>query len=188
MRKNPRAFDLECFVAHSPDQLAPDVPVCLPRGWFQIHPDRQRCAKNVYVSLAGGQWWLVAAEVAEDNEIRIPKLWRADLYEAIRPDGRSFVLPNTFPLHGSKTDWYDTMADAVKLARKQWVLVTSDKEEGCFVIAPERRRQAEASEWPECEFSELVEQAFADRILLIRDDARKLLPRSARRNVDEFDE
>lgn len=187
-RKND-LLDLSRFQARSPGYSSANVPICIPTSRFRIHPDRERTISDVYLSRAGDEWWLIDADVVEGGHVRIPKLWRADLYEGVWANGRSFVLPVTFPVEGGNMDWYDTLTYAVSLARKQWMTVTADKNQGCFRVMPEKKRMPEPQEWPECEFAELVEFAFYGRIILTAEDAIAKLPKKPRREVsEEFDE
>ena len=176
-------LDLRRFVARGYDNTS--APVCIPTSRFRIHPDRKRCMQDVYLSRAGDEWWLIDADVVEKSHLRIPKLWRADIFEGIWPNGRSFVLPVTFPVDCSHMDWYDSLSYAVKLARKQWVTVASDKENGRFDVTPEKKAWPEPGEWPKCEFAELVELAFFDHIILSREDAIAKMPLKTRRIVSE---
>lgn len=185
MARRNDLLDLSRFAVRSPGYSNASVPVCIPTSRFRIHPDRRRMASDVYLSRAGNEWSLVAADVVEEGLVHIPKLWRADLYEGIWQNGRSFVLPVTFPVEGGHMDWYDTLTYAVSLARKQWVTVASDKNQGCFLVTPEKKHLAAPEVWPDCEFAELVELAFYDRIILSREDAIAKLPKKARREVSE---
>lgn len=93
MNKKSRGFDLSRFMASS-SGAAPAVQVCVPKTAFRIHPDRERTVSDIYLSHVEGKWWMVAANVIEDDGIEIQNLWRADLFEGIRPDGQRFVRPS----------------------------------------------------------------------------------------------
>ncbi len=189
MPTKSEVFDLSRFVARSQGTTQTSIPICIPTTRFRIHPDRERMVANVYLSRAGDEWWLVDASVAEDGRAHVPKLWRADLYEGVWANGRSFLLPVTFPVDGVHMDWYDSLTYGVTLARKQWVTVTSDRSQGCFIVTPEKQKRSEPEGWLDCEFHELVEFAFDDHIIYSKEDALAKLPRKSRRMVrEEFDE
>ena len=122
MNKPSHAFDLSRFAA-SASGLTPTIQVRVPQTAFQIHPDRERTASGIYLCHVEGKWWMVAADVVEDEGIEIQNLWRADLYEGRKPDGQRFVLPVTLPMYADKTDWYDSLSQAARLARKKWITV-----------------------------------------------------------------
>ena len=185
MNKPSHAFDLSRFAA-SASGLTPAIQVRVPQTAFQIHPDRERTASGIYLSHVDGKWWMVAADVVEDEGIEIQNLWRADLYEGRKPDGQRFVLPVTLPMYADKTDWYDSLSQAARLARKKWITVKSDKVNKCFDVTSEKAVKAGQDDWPDDEFSDLLEQAFHGRIIYTSKDAvTKLKKPSSRRNISE---
>ena len=184
MNKPSHAFDLSRFAA-SASGLTPAIQVCMPQTAFQIHPDRERTVCGIYLCLFERKWWMVAADVVEDEAIEIQNLWRADLYEGRKLDGQRFVLPVTLPLYSDQTDWHDTLSQAVRLARKKWITVESDKTNKCFNVTSEKPIKAGQDDWPDDEFSDLLEQAFHGRIIYTRKDAVAKLKKPARRNISE---
>lgn len=184
MNKKSRGFDLSLFRASS-SGVASAVQVCVPKTAFRIHPDRERTASDIYLSHVEGKWWMVAADVIEDDGVEVQNLWRADLFEGIRPDGQRFVLPVTLPMYSDKTDWHDSLTQAVRLARKKWVTVESDKINKCFEVTSEKPMKVGPDDWNDCEFSDLLEQAFHGRIVYTRQEAVTKLRRPSRREISE---
>ena len=184
-----KSFNEARFKARS-DASVLNVPIWIPGKPFRIHPDRERMWSDVYLSRAGDQWWLIDAEVVEDGQVHIPKLWRGDLYEGVLASGKSFVLPVTFPLDGIHMDWHESLTYAASLGRKEWVTAVSDKSKGCFIVTPEKQKLPEPDGWLDCEFGEVIEFAFGDHIILSKEDAIAKLPRKSRRTVreEEFEE
>ena len=184
MNKKSQGFDIARFAASS-SGLAPGIPVCVPKTAFRIHPDRERTVSNIYIAHVNGKWWIIAADVVEDEGIDIQNLWRADLYEGIRPDGQRFVLPVTLPTWTDKTDWHDSLTQAVKLARKKWVTVEADKVNQCFDVTSEKPMKAGPDDWIDDEFSDVLELAFQGHIIYTRKEAMTKLRKPSRREISE---
>lgn len=182
-----RPFDPSRFVATS-TSWTPGVQVYIPKTAFRIHPDRSRSIINVYLSRTSDKWWLVDAELVEEGHSQIPGLWRADLYEGITPEGQPFLLPVTQPLQANRNTYHETLTDAVKLARKKWITVESDKVHQCFDVSCEKTMKAEPDGWSECDFSDVLEDAFRGRIICTDKDVRAKLKRPSRREINEDDE
>ena len=182
-----RPFDPSRFVATSAGRT-PGVQVYIPKTAFRIHPDRSRSINNVYLSRAADKWWLIDAELVEEGHSQIPGLWRADLYEGITPEGQSFLLPVTQPLQANKNTYHETLTEAVKLARKKWITVESDKVHQCFDVSYEKTMKAEPDGWSDCDFSDVLEEAFRGRIICTDKDVRAKLKRPSRREINEDDD
>jgi len=187
MSRLSRAFDPSRFVATSTGR-APSVQVYIPKTAFRIHPDRSRSIANVYLSRAGDKWWLVDAELVEERSSHIPGLWRADLYEGSTQDGQSFLLPVTQPLQASRNTYHETLTDAVKLARKKWVTVESDKVNQCFDVSCAKSMKAEPDGWSDCDFVDVLEAAFRGRIICTDMDVLTKLKKPSRREISEDDD
>lgn len=184
MNRPSHAFDLSRFAASS-SSFTPAIQVCVPKTAFQIHPDRQRTASGIYLSHVEGKWWMVAADVVEDEGIEIQNLWRADLYEGRKLDGQRFVLPVTLPMYSDKTDWHDSLSQAVRLARKKWIAVESDKVNKCFEVTSEKPMKVGQDDWLDDEFADLLEKAFHGRMIYTRKDVVTRLKKSSRREISE---
>jgi hypothetical protein len=188
MNKPSRAFDLSLFTA-SAFRQAPEIQVCMPKTAFRIHPDHERTASGIYLSHLDGKWWIVAADVVEEEGIEFPNLWRADLYEGLKRNGQRFVLPVTLPMQINKTDWHDTLTQAARLARKKWITVESDKPRGRFDVTSRQLITEEADDWADDEFANVLEQAFEGRIIYTRNDALAKLKKPPRReNIEDYDD
>ena len=186
---NPsRAFDPSRFVATSAGRV-PGVQVYIPKTAFRIHPDRSRSIINVYLSRTSDKWWLIDAELVEEGHSQIPGLWRADLYEGVTTEGQPFLLPPvTQPLQANKNTYHETLTDAVKLARKKWITVELNKAHQCFDVSCEKAMKAEPDGWSDCDFSDVLEEAFRGRIICTDKDVMAKLKRPSRREINENDE
>jgi hypothetical protein len=187
MNKASSSFDISRFMASS-TSLVHAVQVCMPKTAFRIHPDRNRTVSNIYIALIDGKWWMIASDVVEDGDIDIPNLWRADLYEGIRPDGQRFILPVTLPIYVDATDWHDSLTHVVKLARKKWISVKSDKSNHCFDVISEKPIKMTEDAWPMGEFESLLELAFYGRIIYTLKEAVTKLRKPSRREINEDDD
>lgn len=185
MMNNPLLFNLEDFLVNDTSQAS--VAVQVPHGgWFRVHPEKDRLPGPFHLAFSEKEWWLIHPDVI--SQYRISNLWRAELYEGIYEDGRTFVIPVTHPLPG-KEDWYETLNHAVSLARNQWVSIESDREQDCYLIHPQAKTKKLIPNWPECDFSDLVELAFTDRIITTCQQAQAKWPKRLKRVIHEsFDD
>lgn len=177
-------FDLSRFQA-TPN----DIMVCIPKGLFSIHPDEDRCARDIYVSRAKDQWWLVDAQVVEQGRLRIPKLWRANLFEGAIQPGIRFILPVTYLASGSPTSWAESWDEIIPEARCRWVEAQADRDQAFFEITQECKHPAGGLRWPDDDFEMQVRRAFHGRIISTRADAiDKLQITSCREVIEEMDD
>lgn len=173
-------FLLDDFLAHS--HQSPAIVQVPHGGWFRVHPDKERLVGPFFVARSDDQWWLVHPDVVP--EVRISGLWRADLFEAMYEDGRTIIIPLTYPMLG-KEGWYDSLQEAIKVSRKQWVSIESDRDQGSYDVHTEPKKKRTEPDWLGCDFGELVESAFAGRIISTLEQARKKWPRSSKRVIPE---
>jgi len=178
-------FNVEDFLVKDEGQT--EVPIWIPQGLFRINPDPERMIGPVYLSRAGDQWRLVSSEVV--GSYRVPSLWQAELYEGVLPDGTVFVLPATYPKPGGE-EWFNSLQQAIGLARTQWIAIQADHTLKCYEVLPAVKKKPLPPEWFECEFAEVVEVAFTDRIVRTRQDAEKCFPKKQAKRVfrEEFEE
>ena len=179
------AFDLSRFLADEDRPI--EIKVFVPKGVFRIHPNEDRMAGPVYMSYAGNEWRLVGRDVV--NSYRVPYLWQAELYEGTLPDGTTFILPLTYPKPGCE-GWFNTLQQAISLARTQWVSIEADREEMCYVITPDGKKMQKPLEWMDCGIADLVGAAFFDRMVLTVKEAEKCFPKKQPRRIhqEEFEE
>lgn len=165
------------------------IRVCIPKDCFSIHPDIERQLPNVYLSHTNDKWWLIAADVIEQEGVRIPKLWRANLFEGMTQEGQRFILPITFLLNGGQTSWSESWEAIIAKARHRWIKVKADKEQECFDITQQRKHQASGIDWPDDDFADLIHQAFRGRMITSSDAAiAKLQRTSCREAIEEMDD
>ncbi|MBS0349129.1 MAG: hypothetical protein JSR69_22000 [Proteobacteria bacterium] len=152
MRKPP-PFDLPQYELEDDELLQDDMLVFVPKNSFRIHPDKTRTSRVLLSRYDNQRWWLINKSIA--RTYRVPKLWRARLYHAALEDGTNFLLPVTEP-RSSGSDWHDSLNQAVKLGRKQWVRAIP--EEDCYRLeTPNIRREPQ---WMEGEWPDFMEAAF----------------------------
>lgn len=174
-------FDLSRFQA-TPN----DIMVCIPKGLFSIHRDKNRSVHGVYLSRAKDQWWLVDARVVEREGLRIPKLWRANLFEGMMEVGTRFILPVTYLACGNPTSWSQSWDEIIPQARRRWVEAQADKGQAFFDITQDSKHPAGGLNWPDDDFEMQVHRAFHGRIISARADAiDKLQIKSCREVIEE---
>lgn len=179
------SFSLSDYVVDT-DEVA--IPVCIAKQPFRIHPSKKRSAGPLLLARPDQRdWWLVHPDIAQ--RYQIPHLWTADLYQGIWADGGSFLMPVTHPRAGGPTGWYDTLTEAVTLARTQWVTVKADHDNECYIVAEAKSSWRAAPDWPDWTFADMVEYAFADRVIATKADVKgRFAPKGGRRVVHEEDE
>ena len=168
---------------------ANDCRVCIPKDYFSIHPDEDRCLLDVYLCRAGDQWWLITASIIEQDHLQLPNLWRANLFEGMMQNDQRFILPVTFFSGGYPTTWSESWDAIIPKARRHWIKTQSDKEQGCFEITHQRKHSATSINWPDDDFGALIHRAFRGRLITTRADAvAKLLRTSCRETIEEMDD
>ncbi len=135
----------------------PNTYAGLPRKGtiFRVHDDPERAADG-YVFFSGKNWFLVAAELVESEELvgRVPNLYRAKLMQAVDRLGGSLVL-----VIGTSGDT-SVSADLIEVmerAKTEWTERLADVQYG-FVPRPEIVQQPH---WPEASFEEVLNEAFS---------------------------
>ena len=178
-------FNVDDFLVKDEGQT--EVPVWIPRGLFRINPDPDHMIGPVYLSRVDDHWQLVSSEVV--SNFRVPFLWQAELYEGILPDGTIFVLPLTYPKPGCE-DWFNSLQQAIGLARTQWIAIQADKKQKFYEVLPVAKNKLAQPEWFDCEFADVLEVAFFDRMVRTQQDAEKYFQKKSVRRVlrEEFDE
>lgn len=62
----PEKFYLSEFSAQG-DEVLLDIPVCIPKTAFRIHPLRSRMEKAVYLKRSDDHWYLIHPDVARSG-------------------------------------------------------------------------------------------------------------------------
>lgn len=158
-------FTLEDFILPTDNDVEDiTIPVCIPVQPFHIHPSMQRRVSPLWLARPDGKWWLVHPEVVA--RYHVPKLWKADLYQAIWPDGRSFLLPVTHPRASGPEGWYSSLTEAVQEAQQGWITLERDHNSECYDFErPKGWRKA--PNWPDWDFEDIVHLAFFDHLLTV---------------------
>ena len=176
-------FDLDEFSAQG-DEVLLEIPVCIPKTAFRIHPQRNRMLKAVFLKRYDDNWYLIHPEVARSGQLT--GLWKAALYEGVKSNGATFVLPLTHARPG-REERYDSMKEAIDGARQGWVVVESVADQDCWIITPQSSRKIQSQEpkWFDSEFSELIEIAFRGRIIRTQQQASAQFRKTSRREISE---
>jgi hypothetical protein len=134
-----------------------------PTDWVRTHTDPDYQITAALLEDADRELYLVDPYIYmsvrdEEPAIRVYRLIttitsndRLTLWplKLLGPDDR----PNT---------WIDTALEAARLAQKQWIRVTANQKQQCYVIKKAKRIQPDP-EWPNYSFQELLKLAFRDR-------------------------
>jgi hypothetical protein len=181
-----KRFKLTEFAAHD-DHLVEEVKVCIPQTAFRIHPEKSHMMGLVILKRFEDNWYLVHPQVAKT--FQMPHLWRAALYEGVKSNGASFVLPLTNARPG-RENRYDSLKEAINDARRQWIRVESDHDQDTWAAIPQASKQLAAVRptWFEGGFSALIELAFRGRIIRTVDEAMAICPKQSHRNYSDDDE
>lgn len=137
------------------------VKVGIPRGRFILHPDPSRFV-DVALSLFDDAWWLVHPELI--NRHTIAALHGAYLFEGLDGNGVSFVLPVADPSE-YKSEWHESLYEAIDLARHRWVVVEEDLQRSRFNVVPSPQLFPAQVDWGTYAFEKLLAIAFADHYI-----------------------
>ena len=161
-----------------------DIPVNTPITPFRIHPDRSRMLKAVYLKRSDDSWYLIHPDVARSGQLS--GLWKAALYEGVRSNGASFVLPLTDARPG-REERTESLREAIVEARQGWVMLESDAEQDSWITTPQTSKKFQTMEpkWFDGEFSKLIEIAFRGRIILTQQEASARFRKTSRREITE---
>jgi hypothetical protein len=147
------------------------VPVRRPRKqeFVRCHPDAaMTLAVTLHVDDDDGKAYFVAPSmrgVLADNVK--PTL----LQLSIMRNGTLFIWPLTIPSAegGGGRSWHESGLKAKEIAKTQWIRVLPDKTRNGYRVFAAEGTLAEPV-WPEDKtFNELLEIAFADRIIMTQD-------------------
>lgn len=176
-------FDLNEFSAQG-EEVMLDIPVCVPKTAFRIHPSRSRMLKAVFLKRDDDRWYLIHPDVARSG--CLPGLWKAALYEGVKSNGASFILPLTNALPG-REERTDSLREAIDEARQGWVMVESDPDQDSWITMPQNSKKLQSLEpkWFDGEFSRLIEIAFRGRIITTQKEASAKFRKTSRREITE---
>jgi len=146
-------------------KLVSVVPVTKPskEKFFQTSTDDDRSMDvYLYEDSVESTFYLVSPQVVDI----LDKLARAmTLHLAIDRGGNPFFIPIPLPDdRGQRNSWPASMLNAIEHARGKWVRVQSDKSMGIYQIH-EAQGKLEGPNWPELSLEELVNIAFAGRVI-----------------------
>jgi hypothetical protein len=168
----PGSLDLGKFrIAHNSGEtlgskkLVTHVPVGKPgKGRFfrSSKTDPNSIDVYVYEDKAENTFHLVSPEVADvlGNLVR-----GMTLHLAIDRANNPFLIPVPLPDdNGQRNSWPQSLLGAIEHARERWVRIESDKSAGVYQVH-EAQGSLEEPKWPELSLEELVNIAFAGRVI-----------------------
>lgn len=170
--KKPGSLDLSKFrlAPNSSETLGSKklvsvVPVTKPskEKFFQTSADDDRSMDvYLYEDKVESAFYLISPDVADT----LGKLVRAStLHLAIDRGSNPFFIPIPLPDdRGQRNSWPASMLNAIEHARGRWVRVQSDMSMGIYQIH-EAQGSLEEPKWPELSLEELVNIAFAGRVI-----------------------
>ena len=179
----PEKFDLSEFSAQG-DEVLMDIPVCIPKTPFRIHPSKGRMHTGVVLKRSDDHWYLIHPDVARSGQLS--GLWKAALYEGVKSNGASFVLPLT-DAHTGREERTESLREAIAEARHGWVMLESDAEQDSWITTPQNSKKFQTLEpkWFDGEFSRLIEIAFRGRIITTQKEASAQFRKTSRREITE---
>lgn len=180
-----KTFSLDHYLIDEEDYnqaITPEIPVCIPRVPFRIHPNIDRVA-HVFICLINNRWHLVSTELAKCY--RIPKLWQAQLFEGIDHEGNTFIVPLTRSTLENES-WHDSLDIAINRARKQWMTIETSHEDKIHLGVPAITKLSNPC-WPEHDFADVLELAFKDRSIDNHAEADRLFSKRRQAEVIEDD-
>jgi hypothetical protein len=143
------------------------VPVRKPdKTWFvRVHPSEDYRLQTVVVQLAEeNEFYLVDKplwpEMAAETTFS-PRV----LFTAMNRQGVCFLWPARLPRPDGQFDnWGLSALEAVQMAQKTWVRVTSNKSLGAYEVFEATAKLPEP-DWPKLPFKELLRVAFKDKFI-----------------------
>ena len=176
-------FDLSEFAAQG-DKVLQNIPVRTPLSPFRIRPSKSQMLKKVFLKRSGGHWYLIHPDVVRTGTLS--GLWRAALYEGVKSNGASFVLPLTDARPG-REGREDSLREAIAEACRGWVLMVSDIAQDRWIMTPQSSKKFQSLEpkWFDGEFSELIEIAFRGRIIRTQQQASAQFRKTSCRDITE---
>lgn len=128
---------------------------------FMIHPLHE--VGPVCVVFKNDRWHLISPEVAEKT--RIDHTATADLYLGLMENGEQFVLVIVHPWRGYTDSWMLSAQKIVKMARRQWVRMQSNKEAKIYEMS--LMEQEDYPKWSALGNEQSIIQAFDRRIVTL---------------------
>ena len=160
-RKN---VDLDFFLIkpEQEEELTPPLPVLIPQNAFMIHPTRS--VEKVFLLRKQEKWHLVNPELVRDG--LVTGAWVANLFEGIRSNGQSFLLPVTSPKQDYQRSWHESLCKVVDEARQGWVKLISNHTEYIYELTRVECRPPVRPQWPNWSEEDWITEAFSTRLIL----------------------
>ena len=140
--------------------------------------------KGVVLKRSDDHWYLIHPDVARSGQLS--GLWKAAIYEGVKSNGASFVLPLT-DAHTGREERTESLREAIAEARQGWVMLESDAEQDSWITTSQNSKKFQSLEpkWFDGEFSKLIEIAFRGRIILTQQEAWARFRKTSRREITE---
>lgn len=173
MNTKINGLDLAAFVTNAP-QLTPLVQV--PHNdFFKVITNLELKGKFFNLVTCNKLWWLIADDVigeCEQQGLKIENLWKAELFQALYQTGRNLLIPATAPLAG-KEFWRETLQEAIDAARDAWVKL--EKSNHGYDYHCSKQDLLDENDWQILSTAELLNEAFAGRVIATFKQAEKKL-------------
>ena len=159
-----KSVNLDFFLI-DPEQeegLTPPLPVVIPQTTFRIHSSRE--VGQVYLLRKNEAWHLVNPQLVRDGVIR--GAYAAYLFEGIRLDGESFLLPVTLPKQEKDQSWCESLCEVVDAARKTWIKMESNGRERIHTVINLKHQPDVEPQWPKWSKQDWMTEAFANRQII----------------------
>lgn len=146
-------------------KLFTTIPVRKPskQDFVRVHPDPTFRLETVILEFKEeGESYLVASELWSEL---VGELTPKILFTAINRQKTLFIWPVRLPGEdGRHNEWNASALEAAQLAQSKWVRVSANMNLGAYEIF-EANSELTDPEWPETDFTKILETAFKGRYI-----------------------
>ena len=146
-------------------KLFTTIPVRKPskQDFVRVHPDPAFRLETVILEFKEeGESYLVASELWSEL---VGELTPKILFTAINRQKTLFIWPVRLPGEdGRHNEWNASALEAAQLAQSKWVRVSANMNLGAYEIF-EANSELTDPEWPETDFTKILETAFKGRYI-----------------------
>ena len=146
-------------------KLFTTIPVRKPskQDFVRVHPDPAFRLETVILEFKEeGESYLVASELWSEL---VGELTPKILFTAINRQKTLFIWPVRLPGEdGRHNEWNASALEAAQLAQSKWVRVSANMNLGAYEIF-EANSELTDPEWPETDFTKILETAFKERYI-----------------------
>lgn len=172
---NTDPFDLDALRVEGPDDIGVEkvlltVPVRKPRrhDFFRVHPDPGYCLDTLVLIREDGidrEAFLISPGLQAEL---VDACQHVRIFTCITKRGSVFLwvarLPGDGASGGGGRAWHTSALEIAEEAKKQWVRMQGDRDQGSYVM---HRALGDLGEpvWPNKTFKELLKLAFKERFI-----------------------